>query len=222
MNPHRSPIMPTHLLTVLWRPQASFQRLGGFHVGTLLACFAGIEFLLTLTILPYFVQSGYRMAAANPALTPGTRVFATAIAVAGVSLWDTLMIGACALLFLLLVRVLGGRAGYRDLAGMLVLASAPLLLGRAVRNISYALGYTASPSHSVLALDRIVPAEWAALGGRALTVVDIFDVWAFALVVAGFVAVAGLKRMPAALAGIAVWGMVQTTLIRMILDGGAA
>jgi hypothetical protein len=212
--------MPT-LFAVLWSPQISFRKLDHVQVRMLLAYFIAIEFVLTLAILPYFVEAGVKMTAANPLVTDGTRLFATGLALTMVALFDTMLIGAAALLFLLLVRVLGGSAQYRELAGMLVLAMVPLVLSRALRNIAFLLGYLPDPNHSPLALARFAPAWLIDLTHGALGFIDVFDVWAFALVVAGFVSVAGLKRVPASLAGIAVWGLLQLVLIRMQLGGAA-
>lgn len=209
------------LFAVLWRPRDSFQRLGSLDMGTLLAWFIGIEFVLTLAILPYLIDMGVKAMARNPALTDSVRLFATGFAVVTVSLFDTLLIGAVALLLLLLVRILGGNAQYRDLAGMLVLASMPLLLGRALRNLAYLLGYAAEPTSRLLSLAQLVPDALVHASHGTLAYIDIFDVWVFALVVSGFILVAGVRRGAAALAAVLVWGMLQLVLLRLQLGGAA-
>jgi hypothetical protein len=212
------PMLP--MLHVVWQPKRTFLSLPGLKVWHLVATFIALDLALSLSTLGYFAAGIDKAMAGNPLLTPGAKPFVLAFSILFSSLINIAIILGVAVVFLLIVKIAGAVASYRNIVGMLVLATVPALLGRALRNASYLSGVAADLTQSQVALYRFMP-DFGAAATRSLKAFDLFDVWTAALVVIGFGFISGMKRVPALASALAIWGILQMLLLRIYLSGTA-
>jgi hypothetical protein len=207
--------------SLLWWPRCHLVQLAGIRVAWLVALFIGAEFIAALPVLGVISDAVRRGAAANPAVTPDAIPYVIAFAVGFAATINVVIAGVVAVPLRLVTLIAGARSSYRAIAGMLVLASLPLLVGHALRNLSYGLGWKRDATSSVLALDQVLPPIHTLVWQRLLHGFDVFDVSTLLLVLVGFTLVSGMKRWPALATAMVIWGMLQTLLFRLSEAGGA-
>jgi hypothetical protein len=205
------------LFTVLWQPRKSFLKLPETRVSWLVGAFIAIELLLSLTLVRFYMTNMVKAAASNPAITASMYPYMTAFSMVFSSLVNIFIIGVTAFIFLLIIKILGGSVKYRSIVGMLVIASAPILLGHAIRNFAYLGGYLTDLTDGILSLQNLAPPVQSPAIAKALKVFDVFDVWTMCLVILGFSLVSGLKRLPAIVTSFVLWGALQMLLMRITL-----
>ena len=210
------------LAHVLAMPRRAFAGLrAGVPLWPLLACVLAVDIALALLLVPKFSAEIDRSLAGMPAhmADAGGVILASAVTVGALANVATLAFAA--LLLMLAARVGNGSAGYRDVFGVLLLASVPTMAARLLQAVPAALGATGDPVRdhlSLAALAQVAPGSpWRA----GLEVVSVFDLWTCALVVLGFVMVSGLRRLPAAAIALAIWGGMQLLLVRVAMAGAA-
>lgn len=208
------------MLNVVWQPRQTFLNVPQLKVWHLVGAYIALELVLSLSILGYFSTGIDKAIAGNPLVTSGAKPFIVAFSVLFSSLVNTFIILAVAVVFLLIVKIAGAAASYRNIVGMLVLAAVPVLLGRVVRNAGWLSGMAPDLSQSQVALYRFMP-DFGEAAARSLKAFDLFDVWTAGLVIAGFCFVSGMKRVPALLSALAIWGILQMLLLRIYLSGAA-
>jgi hypothetical protein len=206
------------LVNVLWRPQRTLAlRQSAAAVAALLFLVFAIDFVLALALVPSVFESlGKAAALAN--LGANAKVMAVGIAVIIGALGDVVLIAFMGLLFLVALLVLDGRAGYREIVGSLLIASAPSIIDRVQRILAFFCGFSAHSTDDFFSLGRLFLAGDTSFWLANLT---IFDLWTLALVVLGVYKVSGLRFPAALLAALLLWGGMDLLMLRLQLAGGA-
>jgi hypothetical protein len=204
------------LAGVLWQPLATLRReRNAADVAWLFLVVAGIDFVLSLFLLPTFLHA---IAVNAPQLGAGSKVSAIGAALVMSSAINCVIVGFMATLFMLGLMVAEGRANFRALVAALVLATAPLILDRVIRLSAAALIPGRSATDSLLPLSLIFPVPSGELS-KVLSYFGLFDLWTFVLVVIGTRFASGGRSLPAILVSILLWGGLQALLLRLHLSG---
>lgn len=204
-------------LAVLWRPRSIFASLNLVSVRRLAGKFLLLELLVSVVGYSAYADKVSQAALLDNHITAAAQPVVVILAIIVSTLFSSVLIVLAAAVLLVCLFIAASRSRYRDIVGILYFAAVPSLLGRAVRNVFYGVGDFKEISEAALTLDKLVPLSIPAGWNRILSVIDVFDLWTFSLVIIGFSTIAGLRGMRAHAMSSFVWGLFFIFQVRIHL-----
>ncbi|KQQ32684.1 hypothetical protein ASF61_14180 [Duganella sp. Leaf126] len=208
------------LARVLLTPAAVFRQLDRIQTGKLLATMLALQLLISLVNIPMFTSGTEQALSQLPAGMAPNKWFVVGAALAVSALMPTLLILFMSAIFFL-AAALAGNIKYRPLLSMTALASAPVLLASALRAI---LGITlgGDGKSNPLSFAALLHLDTAPGWLQIWSYIDLFDLWTYALVVAGFAWTIKSRRVGAYAAAALLWGLFQLVLLKVQMMGAHA
>lgn len=203
----------TDFLRVLLRPISTFRKnRNASDIAKLVFLIIGIDFFLSLLLLPTFVVSLGKIGAAAPSGS-GAKVTAVAAAMIFSTTLNMLVMLLMTGIFSAVLVILRRKFSPGRLLAALMLASSPLIVERVIR---IAASYL-FPSQS--ALVPLLPiSTFIDLSGSAASVgsyFTLFDVWTFLLVCVALASSSRLRPMAAIVTVLILWGGLQVVFFRL-------
>lgn len=208
-----NPIIP--LFSAVWHPQRAFARLNNVSVVALAFAFCLIEFVLALTLWGSFHSAAEKVVVANPVLTAGQIPFIVGVSVVFAALTNIFLITVVSLILQAVVAIAGKSVRFQDIFGMLILAYVPALIVQASRSIAILFGMSLDAAKKLFTLGQIFATRSDSELFGVLSIYDLGDIWTFALVIIGFCHVSKMKRLPAVVCAVLVWGTLLMLLGRL-------
>jgi hypothetical protein len=199
--------------TILGKPRR------GAEAAALLLAVLAIDFLLSLLLLPSFVAELKAVFAQHPEMGSSAKVGSVAFAVVISTILNSLIIMVMTTLFLLALLTYGARTSPARLFSAILLASAPLILDRALRVAATYFVPGRTSADSVLPFGLLIPSSAGSDLHRVLAYFTFFDLWTLGLVLIGVQQASGLKPLPAFALGLILWGALQGVLLQLHLNG---
>jgi hypothetical protein len=184
----------TDLVTVLWKPRQTIARMAGGNVKTaaLVLTVIGIDFALSLGLLPAFVAAASKAATLSPGLESPARWIIVVISI-GFTSWINIFLSFyLALILYFAMIVFGGTGSPRKVFQAILIGSAPTVFSRAIRVLLYVLKVTPSIRPGIISLGALIPGALTHVV-RIGSLIDMADFWSLALVAYGFGRISGLR-----------------------------
>ncbi len=195
-------------IQVLWQPNAALSNVPRIKFLHLVLIMLAVELFISLSMYNVYAAAAVKAAATNPLVTENMSMIIVWMAMLTAALINPVILLLAALVFLLVAHMFEQRPSYRDLYGMLILASVPGILLRLAKSvIGLATGMPAAKLPAVK-LSTYLPLTADSALGKMLMPYDFGDLWTFGLVMLGFSIVSGLKRTPALVSSFLVWGLL--------------
>lgn len=205
--------------TVFWRPfQTLKQPYPTSAIAILLLVILAIDFILSLLLVPTFLDA-IRQAAGEQPVSASGKVSALGVAVIISSSLNGIIISLMAALFWMLFWICNQKAEYGNILKILLLASSPLILDRIIRFVAALLVPGQKATDSLLPLSLVFPARSGTDAGKLLDYFGLFDIWTFLLVAVGMVTASQVKKPVSLVGAILLWGGLQALLARLHLAG---
>lgn len=206
------------LARVLLAPAAVFRQLERVQTGKLLATMLALQLLISLVNIPMFTSGTEQALSQLPAGIAPNKWFVVGAALTMSALMPTLLILFMSAIFFL-AAALAGKIMYRPLLSMTALASVPVLLASALRAVLGAALGVGDGKSNPLSFGALLHLEPAVGWLQILNYIDLFDLWTYGLVVAGFAWAINSRRPGAYAAAALLWGLFQLVLLKVQMMG---
>jgi hypothetical protein len=213
----------TELATILWNPRRTVGKIESNSVKTYLLILAvvGIDFIISLGLLPMYSAAATKAVGSHPELAQSIRTVIIAVSLLFSSLINVVLALFVALLLFFATMVFGAAGSYRKIIEAVLIGSAPSLLSRVIRVLLYVFKSSASVRECIIPLSALMPhASHKVLAVTSL--IDVVDLWSFALIAYAFSRVSGLSRWASYGIVLAIWGGLQAVLLRLQMSSGAS